>query len=229
MFDLQSFHIHIKGRVQGVGFRPLVYKLAKAENLKGWVCNATNGLHIRLSSTRKKADMFYHACLEKKPQLAVITDSSIFEIDEEHFTGFEIRDSHSELLELNIAPDFGMCSKCQAELEDENNRRYNYPFITCTQCGPRYSITKGLPYDRPLTSMDTFEMCLACQAEYHDPMNRRYFSQTNSCSTCGIQLSLSDAEGLISKGIDSAEMLSLVIQKLKENYIIALKGIGGFL
>ncbi|MEM7109203.1 MAG: acylphosphatase, partial [Bacteroidota bacterium] len=184
---MQTFHIHIKGRVQGVGFRPFVYKLAKSEKLKGWVCNSADGVHIEITTIKGKAIKFYNACLKSKPHLAVITDATIHEVSPEYFSDFTIRESSNGNLELNISPDFGMCATCLNELNDKNNRRYMYPFITCTDCGPRYSIISQLPYDRAYTSMDSFTMCQDCQNEYDDPWDRRYFSQTNSCDTCGIR------------------------------------------
>ena len=226
---METYHVHIKGRVQGVGFRPFVYQLAQSYDLRGWVCNATDGVHIRFTGNENLAQQFYQDCLNKKPELAIITYSSIQQLGPEYFPDFRITESQNGDLELSISPDFAICSRCADELQDDNNRRYLYPFITCTQCGPRFSILKDLPYDRPFTTMDPFDMCPACESEYLNPKDRRYFSQTNSCATCGIKLSLISSHDSDFDHLKQSEILPLVISKLKEDCIVAVKGIGGFL
>ena len=226
---VETFHIHLQGRVQGVGFRPFVYKLATAANIKGWVCNSSDGVHIRINSTYADAKTVLDACLHQKPDLAVITDSTLEEVAHEEFKSFQIRESQNGDVEISISPDFSMCTTCLGELNDDSNHRYGYPFITCTNCGPRYSIMKSLPYDRPNTSMDEFEMCDECSAEYNNPLDRRYYSQTNSCGTCGINLSFFDNKEVFSKDLKYTEILSLATEKLKNDFIVAVKGIGGFL
>ena len=223
-----TYHIHIKGRVQGGGFRPYVYKKAHEFQLKGWVCNATDGVHVRFSANEDIAKDFYLTCISNKPNLAVITDSCITSVESEKFDDFQIIESQGSSLELNISPDFSLCKSCSSDLSDPKNTRYRYSFITCTHCGPRYSILKGLPYDRPYTSMDTFEMCESCSAEYNNPLDRRYYSQTNSCKTCGVHLTLIGPEG---KEFDlgESEIFKLINEELKNDKIIAIKGIGGFL
>lgn len=225
---MNTYHIHIKGRVQGVGFRPFVYKMALELQLRGWVCNTTDGVHIRYSAEEGLANQFYQKCIYHKPQLAVITDSSIEKVEFETFDSFQIIESQDSRLELSLTPDFSICKDCRSELSDSTNRRHRYPFITCTHCGPRYSILTGLPYDRPYTSMESFEMCKSCSKEYTDPFERRYFSQTNSCQTCGIQLALIDpTQGKIN--LKQEEVFSHINEALKDDKIIAVKGIGGFL
>jgi hydrogenase maturation protein HypF len=225
---LNTYHIHIKGRVQGVGFRPFVYKIAHELQLKGWVCNTTDGVHIRCSAEEELANQFYQKCIYHKPQLAVITDSSIEKVESETFDNFEIIESKDSRLELSLTPDFSICKDCRYELADPTNRRYRYPFITCTHCGPRYSVLTGLPYDRPYTSMESFEMCESCSKEYTDPFDRRYFSQTNSCQTCGVKLYLIDpTQGKIN--LKEEEIFSRINEALRDEKIIAVKGIGGFL
>lgn len=220
-----TYHIHIRGRVQGVGFRPFVYQLAIAQGINGWVCNATDGVHIRFNADSAHAHDFYQQCLAEKPRLAQISGSDFTNVPEAHFERFEIIRSQQTELKLDIAPDFAMCPACKAEMKDTENRRHGYAFITCTHCGPRYSIESGLPYDRHFTTMASFEMCEECQAEYDDPTDRRYYSQTNSCSTCGVQLSLYHREGEWSK----TEAIARVVEALHQEQIVAVKGIGGFL
>ncbi|MEL7005171.1 MAG: carbamoyltransferase HypF, partial [Bacteroidota bacterium] len=223
-----TYHIHIKGRVQGVGFRPFIYQIAREFQLKGWVCNATDGVHIRFSAHEEVANRFLQICISNKPRLAVVTDSYIKRISPEKHDDFQIIESQSSSLEIDISPDFNLCKSCRSELTDPKNIRHNYPFITCTHCGPRYSILKGLPYDRPYTSMDKYQMCDSCLKEYTDPLDRRYFSQTNSCKTCGVQLALIDPQnGKLN--LCQGEVFNFINEALKEDKIIAVKGIGGFL
>ena len=226
---MDTFHIHITGRVQGVGFRPFVYKLAQTSHLKGWVCNATDGVHIRFNATQEQANEFYQACLRQKPDQSVVNQSTLSKVATECFADFQIVESHSGKLDLCITPDFSLCQHCREELYDPNNHRFHYAFITCTECGPRYSVMSGLPYDRELTAMDPFNMCSACEAEYHDPNDRRYFSQTNSCPDCGVQMHLADADGVVSDQLTSEELMDLAVERLREDKIIAVKGIGGYL
>lgn len=195
-------------------------------NVKGWVCNSTDGVHIRCTLESKKPDEFYSICIKEKPQLALISDSSIIAMPDEYFADFEIIDSQDTNLELIMTPDFALCADCRRELHTTSDKRHQYPFITCTHCGPRYSILTGLPYDRPLTTMSSFSMCESCKDEYNDPMDRRYYSQTNSCSECGIQVSLYDSVG---RKLDENDPLGFINDKLNENKIVAVKGIGGFL
>ncbi|MEP0985101.1 carbamoyltransferase HypF [Ekhidna sp.] len=225
---MNTYHIHIKGRVQGVGFRPFVFQTAKELEIKGWVCNATNGLHIRCNAEKKVIDQFYRNCLSNKPNLAVISDASITQMDAEVFTDFEIVESQGSSLELSISPDFALCRNCRNELHSLSNSRHQYPFITCTHCGPRYSILTGLPYDRPFTSMSSFEMCQSCESEYTNPLDRRYYSQTNSCQSCGIQIQVYDGVNP-TKAIEEQDTFHFINKKLKQGKIIAVKGIGGFL
>ena len=212
-----------------MGFRPFVYKMAQDFKVTGWVCNASDGVHIRFSANPSQAKDFYQSCLKEKPQLSVITSSDMIEVANEDFSEFQIKDSLNARLDLSITPDFAICPNCLEELHDNSNRRKDYPFITCTQCGPRYSILKELPYDRPLTAMSSYTMCPDCNEEYHDPLDGRYYSQTNSCDACGVQLSFSDESGVISNNQAASEVISMAVQKLKEQSIVAVKGIGGFL
>lgn len=231
---MNTYHIHITGQVQGVGFRPYVYVLAKDFGLTGWVKNSIDGVHIVINADKTTAENFYKTVLKKAPRLAIITDHRLEPIENRIFTGFEIDHSDEQgLANLLVTPDFAICPDCQKEMEAEANRRYGYPFITCTNCGPRFSIIKALPYDRPYTTMELFQMCPDCQAEYDDPLDRRYFSQTNSCPVCAVSLLIKskDSNGNYQNIIinDRFEQINLIISFLNDGKIIAIKGIGGFL
>jgi hydrogenase maturation protein HypF len=225
---ITTHHLHIEGLVQGVGFRPLVYRLAREMGLKGWVSNGPDGVHIELNVTPEQLDAFCTNLQAALPDIARITAFQTEQIDFHHFKGFEIRESEaSGVRRLLLPSDLDLCETCQKELFDPNNRRFSYPFITCTQCGPRFSIIERLPYDRPLTSMRPFEMCEACAREYNDPLDRRHFSQTNSCSRCGVALWLEDGSG--KKIASEQEAIQLAREALGQGKILAVKGIGGYL
>lgn len=224
--EMKTFHIHIKGVVQGVGFRPFVYKQAKENNLKGWVNNTTDGVHIQINTDLTSANSFLQELLNNLPPLAVVTSSNINETDLQDYDGFEIIQSESNAKpNLLLTPDVAMCKDCRNELYHPENRRLQYPFITCTNCGPRFSIIKKLPYDRVNTTMTTFEMCDVCREEYNNPMERRHFSQTNSCPDCAIEMQLYENNQWTKNFTD----LDYIVEKWKEGKIVAIKGIGGFL
>ena len=224
-----TWHIHIKGQVQGVGFRPFVYLLAKRHNLCGWVNNAADGVHIELNANKKKVALLIEEIKAHAPRFSRITQVEINEIEKKPFEHFQIIHS-SEKSEPNLllTPDIALCDECRVELYSENNRRALYPFMTCTNCGPRYSIMHQLPYDRLTTTMDAFEMCNICKKEYHDPNDRRYFSQTNSCPDCHIEMSIF---GRDKKKINIAQtkMVDYVCQLWQRGHIVAIKGVGGYL
>jgi hydrogenase maturation protein HypF len=224
----QSVHLHIQGQVQGVGFRPFVYRLALEMQLQGWVNNSSDGVHIEISGSDPKIELFCQRLLAEAPALSRITAFSRTVLPFQPYSDFQIVSSDDTTLpQLLLTPDFGLCYACRTELHQAKNTRFAYPFITCTNCGPRYSIIMGLPYDRPQTTMHGFTMCPACQAEYDDPLNRRYYSQTNSCPTCGIQLQYLEGENQISENNEVA--LKAAIGALDTGKIVAVKGIGGFL
>jgi len=210
---MQSWHIHISGRVQGVGFRPFVYRLARSLHLEGTVQNGLDGVHIYLSAEADTVDLLCQQLEKQAPKIAQISNLICQPIEGREFSGFNIvKSDASGHTKLHITPDLGLCDNCRRELQDAENRRYQYPFITCTHCGPRYSILKALPFDRENTSMQDFTMCSECEAEYSDinykfpspPLTKagdihrfvppqtgkRYHAQTNSCQDCGIRLSL---------------------------------------
>ena len=223
---MNTFHIHISGVVQGVGFRPFVYKYAKKQSLNGWVNNTNDGVHIHINTHKNKAHLFLKSLLDQLPPLAVVTNSTIEEIPLKNYSDFKIIYSKNKAQpNLLLTPDATLCGDCKRELHDVKNRRYHYPFITCTNCGPRYSIITKLPYDRPNTTMYSFKMCKVCQKEYDNPLERRHFSQTNSCVDCHIEMQLFENGKLQEKFTD----LDYIVKSWTDGKIIAIKGIGGYL
>lgn len=228
MVEIQGASIHINGIVQGVGFRPFVYALAKRFGLTGWVRNTSAGVDIGLDGARELLEDFVYALKTETPPLARIDDLQVVWGNKNGFTSFEI--VHSEAISgafQPISPDVCICPDCLRELFDPSDRRYRYPFINCTNCGPRFTIIKDIPYDRPLTTMASFAMCPDCAAEYADPLDRRFHAQPVACPVCGpkIWLELSRGKTIISEG-DTA--LKQVRQLLTEGKIVAVKGLGGF-
>lgn len=223
---MKSYHLHIEGIVQGVGFRPFVYKYARQANLTGWVNNTNDGVHIHINCNKQEANLFLQTLLTNLPPLAVVTRSQIKETIPKVYESFEIVHSKSNTKpNLLLTPDAAICSDCQEELHNSKDRRFQYPFITCTNCGPRYSIISKLPYDRPNTTMDGFKMCAVCQAEYDNHLERRHYSQTNSCPDCSIEMQLFEKGKLQENFTD----LGYITKNWHEGKIIAIKGIGGYL
>lgn len=217
----------IEGIVQGVGFRPFVYALALKHSLKGDVLNDSSGVKISLEGTDSQIESFEKEMYTLLPPLARIDQLKRVSCAIKNFENFAILESKS----LNskhslVSCDFAMCTECLSEMRDKKDRRYNYVFINCTNCGPRYSIIKTVPYDRPNTTMRVFKMCKECNQEYSNPLNRRYHAQPISCKNCGPTLSLKDIDAsLITTGLDALKRLSDFIKK---GHIVALKGMGGF-
>lgn len=229
-----TYSISLKGLVQGVGFRPFVYQLANNWGLKGQVRNGLEGVEIIFNTDATTAQNFYQQVLFQAPSLAQIDYSILKHIDNQFFEDFSITESTSEgKASLLLAPDFAMCHHCRLELDDTHNKRYRYPFISCTNCGPRYSIITKLPYDRPQTTMADFAMCEACLTEYHNPNDRRFYAQTNSCNVCGPKLgwykTIDGQAQAIAELYDSHWILSRVKWALEAGNILAVKGIGGYL
>lgn len=226
---MQSWHIHISGMVQGVGFRPHVYRLAHEMNIKGTVSNTGNGVHITATATEENLKDFYHQLIHHPPAYSIITHYVTEKISLKEFSDFSIIESEEgQHTSLMITPDFGLCDECRHELFEHKNRRYHYPFTTCTKCGPRYSIITALPYDRPNTTMAEYEQCSHCNKEYHNPSHRRYYSQTNSCEECGIPMHLYNSDG--EHVCDDYECIMVMLKDALHNgHIIAVKGIGGYL
>lgn len=226
---MKAYHVHIEGQVQGVGFRPYVYRLAGELGLKGWVSNGTDGVHIEIEGEERAVKMFAQAVVRNAPPSARITRHVAFEIPVRNCSEFIIKPSQEEgMPNLLVTPDLAMCDDCKKEILDSADRRNHYAFATCTNCGPRYSIITSVPYDRVNTSMRPFGMCEACYEEYESPVNRRFFSQTNSCPACAITLSLCDRSGKVITQ-DTTEVVKSTIQQLKRGRIIAAKAIGGYL
>jgi hydrogenase maturation protein HypF len=225
-----TYHFHIKGRVQGVGFRPHVHQCATRQNIPGYVSNEPDGVHVLFNAaTIEEAHAFTEVIIQQAPSIAIIRKSSLTEVKPQSFSEFSIVQQQSNAnSDLLIAPDFALCPNCRLEFHDPSNRRYLYPFITCTVCGPRFSIISTLPYDRERTSMKAFTPCDSCNKEYASINDRRYYSQTNSCADCGIQLTWQQA-GSANTISDQQVILQELIKALAEEKIVAVKGIGGFL
>ncbi len=228
---MHTYHIHITGIVQGVGFRPFVYKIANGLGLKGCIENGLDGVHFKFNADESLATNIYNKILKEAPSNARIYHHLLTRTKQVNFSTLEIRRSdETGDPDMPLTPDFALCPTCRAELISPENRRYQYPFTTCTYCGPRYSITQKLPYDRHTTIMDRFDMCLQCQKEYDNPADRRYYSQTNSCETCGIKLKFIDFTSAISDAAHTnKKIINKVAERLSQGKIIAVKGIGGYL
>ena len=224
---IQRIHIVIRGAVQGVGFRPFVYRLAKEMDVTGWVLNSAQGVFIEVEGLKQRLDEFVLRIEKEKPARAFIQSMEFSYLDPIGFTTFEIRRSNSDGEKTALVlPDIATCPDCLADVFDSSNRRYRYPFTNCTNCGPRFSIIESLPYDRPNTSMKKFIMCAECQKEYEDPMDRRFHAQPNACPTCGPHLELWDEEGRVLSVRDDA--MRRAEEAIRDGKIVALKGIGGF-
>ncbi len=223
----QRINIQIKGAVQGVGFRPFIYRLADQLNLTGFIVNSTAGVNIEAEGTNDNLIQFIKNIELEKPEHAVIVSFEYSFLDPIGFDKFEIKESNKDgEVSALILPDISTCKDCIKEMLDPNDRRYLYPFINCTNCGPRFSIIEKIPYDRPNTSMKIFDMCEDCQKEYNNPSNRRFHAQPIACPKCGPHLELWDKNGItISKHHDA---LITAAQLIREGKTLALKGLGGF-
>ena len=210
----QRLRITLRGAVQGVGFRPFVYRLATEMALAGWVLNSSAGLVVEIEGAPDALRRFEQRVEAERPKAAVVTVREAEWIPAQGSRKFEIHHSDTDSTKsVNVLPDLAICDDCRAELVDSANRRFQYPFTNCTNCGPRYTIVVDIPYDRPNTTMREFVFCPACREEYENPANRRFHAQPNACPVCGPKL-----DGTIS---DTAAAL-------RKGEIVALKGIGGF-
>ena len=217
----------VRGAVQGVGFRPFVYRLAGELGLNGWVLNSTRGVFVEVEGEGETVRRFLLRLEKEKPPRAIIHSLEFAILDPAGYKGFEIRYSdESGAKSVLILPDIATCPDCLRETFDPRDRRYRYPFTNCTNCGPRFSIIEALPYDRPNTSMKKFAMCPQCDREYHDPADRRFHAQPNACPLCGPQLEFWDAAGHVLSRGDQALMQAADI--VRSGSILALKGLGGF-
>jgi hydrogenase maturation protein HypF len=216
--------ILFKGIVQGVGFRPYLYRSAKKFNLSGFVKNTSAGVILEVEG--EKLEDFRQYVLQHLPPLSEVVDWQVTPLPVQFSRGFEILSSESaEKSDLLVSPDIAVCENCQKELARPADRRFQYPFINCTDCGPRLTIIQDLPYDRPKTTMAKFPMCEACGKEYHDPLDRRYHAQPVSCYHCGPRLSFYDKKG---NKIEAANPLKDACTKIKQGYTVAIKGLGGY-
>jgi len=223
--ELQHWRIVVRGTVQGVGFRPFVYRLAQNLKLNGRVYNNSTGVIIDLEGNTETLRRFLELLSNQKPPAANITELEKEILPLQHYQGFEIRKSaEKQALKLHVPADIATCADCEQEIFDQTDRRNDYPFTNCTNCGPRYTIIRDLPYDRPFTSMAEFQMCPECQREYENPLDRRFHAQPNACSRCGPSLNFVPLDG----GICPQPPLEEVVRRLKEGQVIAVKGIGGF-
>lgn len=226
---MQGIELRIKGKVQGVGFRPFVWLLANQYGLNGDVNNDGQGVLIRFVSPPADAlEQFLSDLQNKLPPLAQITDVTQRTIDwpdAATVTSFTIRESENNQMDTQIIPDAATCPHCLADLFDPNNRRYHYPFTNCTHCGPRFTIIKAIPYDRKNTAMSVFPLCPQCEKEYKDPADRRFHAQPNACSVCGPHIWLQDREQTLATHETALKQTALLLQ---QGYIVAIKGLGGF-
>lgn len=222
--------ILVSGIVQGVGFRPFCAKLAERFGVAGSVRNTSGGVEIELTGEPEVLERYLHALSSENPPASVITSAVVLEDrqgEDSGETAFRILESKKEEeLSVLIPPDLAVCEDCTSEMRDPSDRRYRYPFINCTNCGPRYTIIRDLPYDRPKTAMAPFVMCPSCSREYHDSSDRRFHAQPNACFDCGPSVRLTDSEGtVLCRGDEAVRKCSVL---LDEGRIVAVKGIGGF-
>jgi hydrogenase maturation protein HypF len=219
--------VTVRGAVQGVGFRPFVYRLAGELGLQGWVRNSNLGVVIEVEGGVETLERFRLRLERERPPRAFIQSLEASYLDPTGYRAFEIRpsDASGERRAL-VLPDIATCPDCRREIFDPRDRRYRYPFTNCTHCGPRFTIIEALPYDRPSTSMKGFPMCPACRAEYEDPGDRRFHAQPTACPDCGPKLSLWDADGRALAEREDA--LAGAADALRRGAIVALKGLGGF-
>ncbi len=217
----------IGGAVQGVGFRPFIYRLATSLELAGWVGNSSQGVVIEAEGSSHSLQTFLGRIESEKPPRALIQRMDYGWLDPVGYSAFEIRhsDSSGDKTAL-VLPDMAICPDCLRDILDPANRRYQYPFTNCTNCGPRFSIIEALPYDRPNTTMCLFEMCDECRAEYENPLDRRFHAQPNACPKCGPQLELWDAAGNVTALRHDA--LLQTADAIRSGAIVAIKGLGGF-
>lgn len=224
-----TYKITISGQVQGVGFRPFVYGLAKSFSLLGTVSNNEEGVIIFVTGQKDSMQQFYKKLLQNPPPVSKIKNSEILEVENIPFTDFNIVQSKkSGQVNLPLTPDFAICDDCKRDIQNPENRRYNYPFTTCVNCGPRWAITQTFPFERNHTTINNFPMCNECEKEYLNPHDRRFHSQTNTCDTCGIKLILIDNLGNTIPST-SENIFKKIAELLVEGTIVAIKNTGGYL
>ena len=214
--------VRVTGTVQGVGFRPYVYRLADELSLGGFVLNDAHGVLIEVEGSPASVDRFLARLTSEAPPLAVVERVVSDELAPGGDGSFAIRESVGGTIpDAPVAPDTATCEDCLHELFDPSDRRFRYPFINCTNCGPRFTIVRGVPYDRPLTTMAGFTMCPDCQAEYENPADRRFHAQPNACPVCGPSVRLLG-------GSPAGDPIAATVAALAGGAIVAIKGIGGY-
>ena len=225
--SLKRLRVEVRGVVQGVGFRPFVYRLATELGLAGWVLNDVRGVEIEVEGTTTSLEAFRARLEGEAPPRAVVRSVSVSWFEPVGFLSFEIRKSTgSGTKSVSVLPDLATCANCLAELNDPSDRRYRYPFLNCTSCGPRFTIVRALPYDRPNTTMSGFGFCADCRREYEDPRDRRFHAQPTACPACGPRLALWGNAGQVLVRDDDA--LRRAAEGLLEGRLVAVKGLGGF-
>jgi hydrogenase maturation protein HypF len=225
--SLRRVRARVDGTVQGVGYRPFVYRLAGELGITGWVLNDERGVLVEAEGPPDAVHVFLARLSADAPPLAEVRGVEAQDVPVVGEPGFEIVASvHGGAATAPVTPDSATCEDCLAELADPADRRYRYPFLNCTNCGPRFTIVRGIPYDRPLTTMAAFQMCDACQAEYEDPADRRFHAQPNACPVCGPQVTLLEADGTAVEGVEDA--LRTAADDLLAGRILAVKGLGGY-
>src|SRR5436305_5582038 len=223
---LQGRHIEIRGVVQGVGFRPWVWQLADRLHVAGRVWNDAHGVEIDAFADEQTLERFTERLTREAPPAARVREIEWRAIADEAAANFEIVASEEAAApRTTIPPDLATCDDCLADVFDPANRRYRYAFTNCTQCGPRYSIVRGAPYDREKTTMAPFAMCARCRAEYADPSNRRFHAQPNACPDCGPRLAALAPNG---REIDTPDPLGFAARTIRAGMTVAIKGLGGY-
>lgn len=224
---IEAAGVSVRGVVQGVGFRPFVYRLASSLGLRGWVCNTSGDVRIEVEGDAEAITLFLTRLRSAPPPLSRIEEIRREKIPVRGLGPFEIRSSISEEGRFQrISPDIATCPDCIHELFNPQDRRHRHPFINCTHCGPRLTIIQDIPYDRPKTTMASFPMCAECRREYDDPLDRRFHAQPNCCPKCGPLLQLVNREG---RRVDSGDPIAETAARIRKGEIVGLKGIGGFL
>jgi len=218
--------ISVRGVVQGVGFRPFVYRLAQEHHLKGWVRNTSGSVEIEVEGDNGSLDRFLNALETQAPPMARIENIEVASYPARGYTDFQIEPSLSREGEYQlVSPDIATCEDCKTEIFSTADRRSGYPFTNCTNCGPRFTIIEDIPYDRPKTTMRQFQMCPRCQREYDNPLDRRFHAQPNACPECGPKLELVGSDG---RTVEGEDVIKTASQLLKAGKILAVKGLGGF-
>ncbi len=224
---IKHIQINLQGLIQGVGFRPFIYRLARQYQQNGWIANSESGVVIELEGEAVKQQDLISAMHKQLPPYAVIKSIKVKNLPISGYRGFSLKSSITGPNKSSfVLPDIATCQACVSELFDTDSRFYRYPFISCCHCGPRYSLMTAQPYDRSRTSMASFALCPSCLNEYRDPDNRRFHAQTLACEDCGPQLQLLDDQGALIAELDQA--LNLAVRALRQGKIVALKGIGGY-